>query len=152
MEKVLESFEDLQEEAESFAKTLSPDEKTATLIALSGELGAGKTSFTQGLARSLGIIGAVTSPTFVLQKVYPLTKKDGQGFSQLVHIDAYRLESEVDLARIDFEECMSDPKTLILFEWPEKIQNLRERANCEVSITVLPDMTRKITYTKHEND
>src|SRR5689334_7666432 len=89
-EKILSSLEALQAEAASFVSSLTPKESGATLVTLTGELGAGKTSFTQGVARALGIEESVTSPTFVLEKVYELAD---HGFKRLVHIDAYRLES-----------------------------------------------------------
>jgi tRNA threonylcarbamoyladenosine biosynthesis protein TsaE len=65
---------------------------TSTILALQGNLGAGKTVFTKGAAEALGVTEHVTSPTFVIQKTYELTN---QPWKQLVHIDAYRLESEV---------------------------------------------------------
>lgn len=97
------------------------NKKTATIVGLFGELGAGKTSFTQGLAKALGINEIVTSPTFVLEKIYKISKKTGCGFERLVHIDAYRLDEPKDILKLGWEELASDPKNLILIEWPERV-------------------------------
>jgi tRNA threonylcarbamoyladenosine biosynthesis protein TsaE len=93
----------------------------ATVVTLSGELGAGKTTFAQKLARELGVEEHVTSPTFVLEKIYRL---NGRQFERLVHIDAYRLESSRELEVLGFKELLDDPKNLILLEWPERVPEL----------------------------
>jgi len=82
--------------------------RAGDLIALDGELGAGKTTFTRGLGEELGVRGAVTSPTFVLARTHP--RPDG---APLVHVDAYRLGSpaELDDLDIDFE------RSIVVVEW-----------------------------------
>ena len=79
------------------------------LVALNGELGAGKTTFTRGLGEALGVRGAVTSPTFVLARTHPRLA----GGAPLVHVDAYRLSSalELDDLDIDFE------RSIVVVEW-----------------------------------
>ena len=72
MEKAITTLEELEAEAGRFAIGLVPRENGATLVTLSGELGAGKTAFTKAVARTLGVEQIVTSPTFVLEKVYQL--------------------------------------------------------------------------------
>lgn len=94
---------------------------TATVVALSGDLGAGKTTFTQGAALTLGVATAVQSPTFVLEKIYAL---DRQKFSHLVHIDAYRLKSAHELRMLGWEELMHDSGNLVIIEWPERVAEL----------------------------
>jgi tRNA threonylcarbamoyladenosine biosynthesis protein TsaE len=97
----------------------------AFVVGLSGHLGAGKTSFTKLVAKELGIKETVTSPTFVIMKIYdiPADTKLADGaapsFKRLVHIDAYRLEKRAELAGIDFERIASDPHNLVIVEWPE---------------------------------
>lgn len=98
----------------------------ATLVALRGELGAGKTTFVQALAARLGIKDPVQSPTYVLMKSYPLqgpltTFGAPRRFNRLVHIDAYRLNSAEEFAALKPEQFLSDPKALVLVEWPEKV-------------------------------
>ena len=142
-QKNLPDLESLQQEAERFVRTLSPKENIATLITLSGELGAGKTSFTQGVARALGIQESVTSPTFVLEKVYELP--EGKKFKKLIHIDAYRLEGEGALKPLGFDELLNEPSNLMVLEWPERVaQELPEALQLVFSIE--PDNTRTISY------
>lgn len=91
----------------------------ATVLALHGELGAGKTAFVQCLARVLGIAEQVTSPTFVIMRLYSINKHDF--FRKLVHIDAYRIESLDEMAVIGFEDLVREPRNLICIEWAERI-------------------------------
>lgn len=142
-EKIIPTLEALQDEAASFASSLMPKESGATLVTLTGELGAGKTSFTQAVARALGIEESVTSPTFVLEKVYELA---GNGFKRLVHIDAYRLESGAALRPLGFDELMQDKHNLILLEWPERVQDALPEADTRITLEVMPDTSRKLTY------
>lgn len=144
MEKELHSLEDLATEAEALIARLSPKNDTATLVALSGELGAGKTSFTQALAKTLGIEEHVTSPTFVLEKIYMLPA--GSGFTRLAHIDAYRLKSGTELGPLGFDALMQDTKTLIVLEWPEMVGDTLPSADVSIHLTVRDDMSRTISY------
>ena len=99
---------------------------SATIIGLSGNLGAGKTAFVKCVAKLLGISEDVTSPTFVLMKLYDITAKKTSGESypwkKLVHIDAYRLERTQELEVLKFAELVADPNNLILIEWPENVK------------------------------
>lgn len=155
--KILPDLEALQAEAAAFGATLSPRvadtgqdavEATpaATLVTLSGELGAGKTSFTQGLARALGVEETVTSPTFVLEKIYALPEATGRGFKRLAHIDAYRLERGTALVPLGFHELMQDRHTLILLEWPERVADALPAEAIRLQLSVNEDNTRSISY------
>lgn len=110
MERRIATLPELEAEAVRFMGSLAGSEQGATLVTLSGELGAGKTAFTKAIARSLGVEEIVNSPTFVLEKIYLLP--DGQPFKRLVHIDAYRLEKDADLAPLGFDERMKDSGSL----------------------------------------
>ncbi len=90
----------------------------ATVITLSGELGAGKTTLTQTIARDLGVKENVISPTFVIMKSYKIVDSR---FKTLVHIDAYRLDSAKELERLGWAALIADPENLILIEWPERV-------------------------------
>lgn len=106
--------------AKSILKKLT-DEKTgdhATLLALSGDLGAGKTTLTQALAKELGVIENIVSPTFVIMKLYGI---QGNVWKHLIHIDAYRLESGDELKKLGFDDLIADKDNIIIIEWPEKV-------------------------------
>lgn len=99
---------------------MSPKKERAFLIGLSGNLGAGKTTFVQALAREFHIPEVVQSPTYVLMKSYPI---QFDGFRKLIHIDAYRLESPEEFASLKPAEFLYDPEALVIIEWPEKVQD-----------------------------
>lgn len=141
--KQLENLEALQAEAAAFTVALKAAAEHAMLVTLSGELGAGKTSFTQGIAQALGISEPITSPTFVLEKIYELPA--GSAFAQLVHIDAYRLEGEHSLVPLGFEELYRDPKNLIVLEWPELVASQLPAADHAITLRVSGE-GREITY------
>ncbi len=124
---------------------------SATVISLSGELGAGKTVFVKGVARALGLTSEVTSPTYVIEKVYDLAHRDealvggnALPFDRLIHLDAYRLESPEELSAIGWHEILTDPKNLIFLEWPEMVDAVLPRRTIEVAITPQDDESRKI--------
>src|SRR3989344_6867263 len=83
---------------EFLAKIIVKNENGATVVGLYGDLGSGKTAFTQATAKCLGVKEAVTSPTFVIEKIYKL---DRQNFEHLIHIDAYRLGSGNEILHLD---------------------------------------------------
>ncbi len=94
----------------------------ATVVGLYGDLGAGKTAFTKGIAKALGITDEITSPTFVIEKIYPLT--NNTNYDRLIHIDAYRLERSEELLHLGWKDITHDPRNLILIEWQKKWQVL----------------------------
>lgn len=147
MEQGIATLEELEAEAKRFVDTLSPQSDKATLVTLTGELGAGKTAFTKAVAKVLGITETVTSPTFVLEKVYQLpAPRSGAGFKRLVHIDAYRLSSGSDLASIGFDEIMHDAGNLILLEWPERVSDALPEPISHATLSVRTDGSHTISY------
>lgn len=144
MERLIATLPELEAEAAIFLKTLTTGQNQAVLVTLSGELGAGKTAFTKAVAGALGVEDTVTSPTFVLEKIYLLP--DGQPFERLIHIDAYRLEDGNDLVPLGFDELMNDPENLILLEWPEKVAGSLPTPSVKISFAVKPDGSRIISY------
>lgn len=121
MQKVLIS------ELPAFAKQVvqslgvSRDGVHATLLALRGELGAGKTTFVQALAGELGVPIVVQSPTYVLMKKYDTANTL---FQTLVHIDAYRLEKPEDFLALKPAQFLNNPTALVVVEWPERVGTL----------------------------
>lgn len=107
--------------AKDFAESLSVYSSGATVVGLYGNLGAGKTTFTQSIAKAFGVTDTVNSPTFVIEKIYDL---ENQKFEKLIHIDAYRLEKSEELLHLGWREIISDSKNIILIEWPEKVLDI----------------------------
>ena len=89
------------------------------VLALSGDIGVGKTTFTQLLLKRLGVIEKVTSPTFVILKKYDI---DFKNYKKVWHMDCYRLEDVKELEVLDFQEIIKDKEALIIIEWAEKIK------------------------------
>lgn len=102
--------------------------KPGLILGLVGDLGAGKTTFVQLLAKHLGITERVTSPTFNLQKLYELPMSIN-GIERLLHVDAYRLKSILELEDIGFFEYLTDDKTLAVVEWANQIPELLDNQN-----------------------
>ena len=143
MEKGVRTLVELEAEAGRFILDLVPEAGRATLVTLSGELGAGKTALTKAVAHALGVEEVVTSPTFVLEKIYLLS---GRPFKRLIHIDAYRLEKGSDLAALGFDELMKDSGNLILLEWPERVAEALQEPSVRISIIANHDGSRTISY------
>ncbi len=121
MKYVTQSENDNEEIVKEFINKITPKSDMATVVGLYGNLGAGKTTFTKYIAKNFGIEEVITSPTFVIEKIYELTN---QKFLHLIHIDAYRLEREEELGSLGWNKIISDPKNLILVEWPEKVSGI----------------------------
>ena len=96
-------------------------DRGATTLALHGELGAGKTAFVQELGKLLGVKETITSPTFVIMKRYQTARNS---FKNLVHIDAYRLESVDEMRVLGFKPLLKEKDTIICIEWAEKLEEL----------------------------
>jgi len=129
------SLDAFRQQAREFTLSLGPG-SAARLVTLTGELGAGKTTFVQEVARTLGVEETVSSPTFVIEKRYELR---GQTFAHLIHIDAYRLKSEEELLKLGWHELLADSGKLIFLEWPERVPRLIPEAAVRVQI----DITRE---------
>jgi len=120
--------------------SLLPQKESSTVVALRGDLGAGKTTFVQEFARKLGIKDTIQSPTYVLMKSYPFEgERTSFGrprrYSRLVHIDAYRLETPQEFSTLHPHEFLDDPKALILVEWPEKLGKLLPPADITINFS-----------------
>src|SRR4051812_10365455 len=114
--------------AARFLKTLrsrGDGAEAATVVGLYGDLGSGKTAFSKAVAATLGVSEVVTSPTFIIMKRYEIrsTSPFSSSWKHLIHIDAYRLESEQELLHLGWNELITNPENLILLEWPEKVSD-----------------------------
>ena len=108
--------------------------KHALIFGLTGNLGAGKTTFIQAFAKGLGIKNRLTSPTFVLMKVY----------GNLYHIDCYRIKDYKDILALDFGDIVSNPKNIILIEWAERIKKILPKDTVWIKFTITGKTSRKI--------
>jgi len=128
-------------ETESLGAAWGRAAQRGWVIALSGELGAGKTQLVKGVARGLGIAARVHSPTFTLVNEY-----DG-GRLQLFHLDLYRLETREQILSAGLEEFLP-PDGVAVIEWAERIYDLRFTIYGlkQVQIEIVNDLERKITY------
>lgn len=120
----------------------------ATVVGLSGDLGAGKTAFVKCVADILGITETITSPTFILEKIYtvPKNKIFGERFSRLIHIDAYRLESGNEVRALDWDTITRDPANIIFIEWPEQVAEAMPKETISLSFKYVNESTRTITF------
>ena len=108
------------EETKNLGQLLAQELKGGEVLALLGNLGSGKTTFIKGLAQGLGIKHVITSPTFVLMKVYPVKRHH---IRQLVHIDCYRVAGR-ELSKIGLGDYLNEPHTVVAIEWAEKLKHL----------------------------
>ena len=110
-------------ETSILAHTVALSLEGGDTLALSGELGAGKTAFVKGLAEALEVTHTITSPTFVVMKVYniPDAKND---ITTLCHVDAYRLSSGQDLEDIGIRDYMSAPHVITVIEWADRVKDI----------------------------
>jgi tRNA threonylcarbamoyladenosine biosynthesis protein TsaE len=121
-----------------FARELKPGE---TLL-LYGDLGAGKTTFVQGLAEGLGIKDRILSPTFVLHRVH---KANFNGIKTLNHIDLYRLEGKQAIDSLGLGETVDDEEGLTVIEWADKLTDLKPKKGYELRFAHTGENQREIT-------
>lgn len=143
MQITTHTLEEFVAAATRFMNELKPCKDTATVVVLSGNLGAGKTTFVQAVARMLGVETRVASPTFTIMKKYLLEKNPS--WKQLVHIDAYRLTDDEGLSVLEWETLHKDPSNLIFIEWPEQVPTSIPAGALRVTIEAHED-ERFITY------
>ena len=122
-EIITKNTQETKQAAQDLVKKLNEiTPQGALVLALQGELGAGKTTFIQGLAQALGIREKILSPTFVIMKHFNiLTSKH---FNSLYHLDCYRLSGKSDLAGLGFKEILQDKKSLVVIEWAERAADI----------------------------
>jgi tRNA threonylcarbamoyladenosine biosynthesis protein TsaE len=125
------------QQTKQMAAQLGQSIQQGILITLQGDLGAGKTTFAQGLALGLGVEKTVNSPTFTISKIY-------HGRLNLIHIDAYRLEGlHQDLG---FDEFF-DPQWVCVVEWPDYIKDILPKIRIDVRITRMDEFSRQFHFT-----
>ena len=138
---ITKSFEETRQVGFEFAKTL----KGGEVLTLHGDLGAGKTTFMQGLARGLGITRNILSPTFIIMRSYDIAHAGNTG-KKLYHVDLYRIESEKDIDAIGLPELMGDTEAIVAIEWPEKIENVLPKKKREIFLEYIDENKRQISF------
>lgn len=139
------NLEETRAIADAFLAKLEPDDSVtggATVVALHGDLGAGKTAFVQAAAKLLGVTATVNSPTFIIEKIYELPPPNK--FHNLVHFDCYRLERPEEAVHLNWAEQVSDPGNLIFIEWPERIASLLPGNTHHLAFTFINETEREI--------
>ena len=134
-----------EKETFDFAKQYAGKLKGGEVIGLIGNLGAGKTAFSKGLAAGLGVKNRVTSPTFVLMKVYKASSSPKTTINSLVHIDAYRLKSAGDILAIGVEEYMHRNDVVTVIEWADRIKKILPKKAKILKLKIIGD-SREINY------
>ncbi len=125
---------------EALARRLAAGLAPGSVIALDGELGAGKTAFVRGLAAGLGVgPGQVTSPTYALVHEYPGER------ATLVHVDLYRLSTEEDARALGIEEQLARTDAVIAIEWAERLPGLVPQSAIRVRLESIGPSARRIT-------
>lgn len=132
--------EDTKKIADAFLKQIKPTVFGATVVGLYGDLGAGKTTFTQAVGDILGVKRKIKSPTFVIIKSYKIKAKS---YKLLFHIDAYRLKNEKELLHLGWEEIIANSEHLIFIEWPEQIIKVMPKKHHKILISHTKERHRK---------
>ncbi len=146
------SDKDMRDHASKFARELHGGE----VLALTGELGAGKTTFAQGLAKGLGIKGRVTSPTFIIMRQYNTklktlaSRRSGQNskVKSLYHLDLYRLEHDLEseVKNLGITDVWGKPENIVVIEWAEKIKALLPRSATWIKFEVIDSGGHRVSY------
>lgn len=127
------------------AKKLIRHVKTGDIVALSGDLAAGKTTLTAALLEALGYDGHVASPTFVLERRYPLRKSK---ITEVIHLDFYRLDKE-QIGSVDWQDTVGQTGTLTLIEWPERVATLLPPQTKTIKLEIIDGQTRRLTLSEN---
>jgi tRNA threonylcarbamoyladenosine biosynthesis protein TsaE len=154
------SFEETQKLGEEFAQNLQGGE----VLALYGDLGSGKTTFMQGLAKGLGVTRNINSPTFIIMRTYDINRhsglsriysetdsgapqNDGSEIKNLYHVDLYRIENEKDVEGLGLVELLNDPQNIVAIEWPDKVKNILPEKRISIYFKYVDEDKRTIDFT-----
>lgn len=118
--------------------------KNAVVIGLSGDLGAGKTTFVKGMARGLGMRHKVISPTFILMRNFPIRGR----YRKMYHIDAYRVEERA-LKQLGLDDIVNDPRNVVIIEWADRVRKSLPKGAIMIDIKHGKDKNeRHITFNR----
>ena len=149
MKREAKNLAELRVLAEGFLTRLGelPQTGEALVVGLTGDLGAGKTAFTKCVADILGVADTITSPTFILEKIYPISENKyfGSRITKLVHIDAYRLDDGNEMRALDWGSVIKDEHALVLLEWPEQVATALPRSIITLLFAHIDEGTRSVS-------
>ncbi|EKE15614.1 MAG: hypothetical protein ACD_11C00116G0001 [uncultured bacterium] len=138
------------QQTKNIGKLLTKELSGGEVICLSGDLGAGKTTFTQGLLEGLGLEGPYTSPTFAILKEYKIQNSEKELFNnqcstinKIYHIDAYRIE-EKDLLELGWQDFAEKENCIVIIEWAERVKNIIPENALWINFEWINENTRKI--------
>lgn len=131
------------EETKELGKKLAKEIAPGMLTCLTGDLGAGKTTFVQGFLEAMGAARPYVSPTFVIMKQYNLFVPKNS-IERIYHADAYRVEAK-DFEMLGFAEWIADKRGVVILEWPERVQELIPNTAQKISFVWKSENEREIT-------
>jgi len=165
IKKITKSSAQTQKLGEKIAKQIirensfSNSRKFAIVLALQGDLGAGKTTFLQGFARGLGISDKILSPTFVILKRFAISDKKVKSqkskvkspnqklkFTNFYHFDCYRINKPEEILELGWKEIISNPKNIVAIEWPEKIKKALPKNSIKLKFKFIDKNKREISF------
>jgi len=133
----------------------TPFSKKAFILGLEGDLGGGKTTFLQGVAKGLGIKQKILSPTFIIMRKFPISNSltvPTQQFLNFYHFDCYRIEKLKEILDLDFKKSISEPQNIVAIEWAEKIKKIIPKKTIWIRFEFINQKTRKITiFLRNDN-
>lgn len=141
---ITKTSSETQEFGQEFAKKL----KGGEILALTGDLGSGKTTFVQGLAQGLGIKQRINSPTFILMRSYPVTQLPNNPITNFYHIDLYRLEGDLtdEVRNLGLDDIFGKEDTVVAIEWAEKIKDSLPKSTIWIKFEMLDNDAHRISY------
>lgn len=143
MQEITKYFTDSEKNTQDLASNFAKNIELGSMIALVGNLGAGKTVFVRGFARGLGITDIICSPTFSIIREYPCKNS-----KWMYHMDLYRINDSATALDFGIQEYISRPDAITLIEWPERIYDILPKEIIQVEIKRISDTKREITITK----
>lgn len=133
------------DETKKLGEEVAQELKAGDALLLFGDLGAGKTTFVQGLAKGLGVTERILSPTFVLQRIHKVLGRD---FKTLNHIDLYRLEGKHDIHILGLSETIEDSESITIIEWADRLIDFLPKQGYKIWFEYLEENGRKIKIEK----
>ena len=141
-------FTKSSKETQEFGQKMADSVMPPAIFCLYGELGSGKTTFTQGFAKGLGISTRLLSPTFIIVRRYSMKDKKNYFY----HIDLYRIKNMNELDGLGLREIFSDPHAIICIEWAQRLGTLLPKERMDIHFLMISNEERKIIVSEHSEN